>query len=414
MKGKNVIALVIAAAVLVAAAVFSSRNDRTRPARPVSDKLLPDFSVNSVEKLVVNSGANTAAVAKVGGTWVMPAKQNYPARFDKVREVLLAMSELKKGQPVRVSDERKKSLKICTPAPDGSGGTLVTMYGANGRPVAELILGEMRERRSGDDTGMGGYPDGRFVSTDGGSTVVLVANTLNDISDSESAWIDADLLNVSGSDIREIRVSGDGREDVILSRSDPSDRIALASVPEGREQNDSNVYSVESAISYLRMNDVADREISDEAAGFDKAVTYRAETFKGEVYTVKIGGSPEGSDERYVRLMAEMLPVPDGQSDPTNDAQRVEFEKNEKERKELAGKISDLNARFSGWTYKIASYNAGSMTKTLEELTKETRADEPSASNGEVKEDAQGGEDIAVTAGEPAPEDDAAAGENAE
>jgi hypothetical protein len=371
MKAKNLVILFVTAGALVALAMLTSRDRAAQSRRSLGGKLFPNLDINAVEKIVINGGSQTSQVARTEAGWVVPARFSHPARFEKVREVLLSLSELKTGPAVRVSEEQKKTMNISPPQAGGGGGKLVSLLGRDGKPVAAMIMGIVHESRppDGDPSGRG-YPDGRYVSPDGGQTVYLVPAVLNDMP--------ADLLSLSGQDIRDIRITRDGGAPVHLQRSTPSEKMAIADIPDGKELDLSKMYAVESALSFLRCNDVADPALDDSSLGMTTATVFRAETFKGEVYTVRVGGTPTGAEERYARVGVELLPredAPAGTNDVADAAAR------DRERKELEDKVSSLRKRLAGWTYMIPSYSADSMCKSPGDLLKDKEA--PAAAAGD-------------------------------
>lgn len=380
MKGNKLVGLVVAAAVLVGLAIVTSKGKKSTPS-VVGKEALPDLDVNAVARIVVNSGDSTATVAKVEGSWVLPGKFGYPADFEKVRDALLKLRDVKIGHLTRLNEAQKTDLKITTPQADGEGGTELLLAGKDGESIAKLVLGGMHENKPDEQSGptrFGGYPDGRFLSPDGGKNVYLVSETLNEIEEDDKGWLDTELVSISSSDIRAVEITGEGRKPVKLTKPEGESKFELADVPEGKVLDTSKTYSIESALSYLRFSDVADPALADDVLGMDKPVVYRAETKKGEVYTARLGKSPESDSDKYLRLEVALEPAADQTEEPAEDATEEEKKKAEEGRKkkkeergELEEKIASLSKKLSGWTYLIASYTAESMTKTIEDLTKD-------------------------------------------
>jgi len=174
------------------------------------------------------------------------------------------------------------------------------------------------------------------------------------------------------------------------------------------EADTSKLYGVESALSYLRFNDVSDPAKDDAALGMTNAVTFRAETFNGELYTVTLGGKPEGSDERYVRIEAAVLPAgPAPGAGDTNAAAMKEADERARARKEADSRVAAVRRKVAGWTFTIPSYSAEAMTHTLAGLTKEI--EKPAEAGDDDDESAGGGEATAGADGSVTGE--AAAGE---
>ncbi len=395
MKPKNLIILVVVAAVLAGLAVLTKRDKGSSTPDILGNTILPDLPVNDVAKVVVQTEGATATVERVKGTWVATSKHGYPADFGKVRDGLMKLSELKIGQVARLNSEQCDALKLHPPGEE-NGGTLLSLYDASGKELASLLLGETHERKPQGGAGpmgpMGGYPDGRFVSTDNGKTVYLVDETLSDLSSTTKDWLETDLLNVSGSDVMEVSITGPERPPVKLKRPEKGKTMELEGLAENEELKTSKMYSIESAISYLRLADLADPALSDEQLGLDKPVVFQAATVKDEIYSVSIGGSPESSSDRYVRIACAMKPSEpepekavetEGQTDEEKKAAeekaKEEAEKKAKERKETEDKVKELNDKLARWTFVIESYKAESMlTKRadLVEEKEEEKADE--------------------------------------
>lgn len=399
MKGKNLFVLIIVAAVLVGLAIGTSR----KPSRPGADlmgkKLLPELPVNDVEKIVVTGPSVSAEVAKTEAGWVLPSRYGYPANFAKIRTALLKLADMKIGQVQTVTDAQKKSLKMSPPsATNAQSGTAVALLGKGGKSIASLLLGA-EHTRSAPGQQFGGYPDGQFVSTDNGKSVYLVAQPLDDFSLSARDWMDTDLVNVQGADIETIQISGPKAPALAFGRKPDGTGMALGALAPNEEMDATKVSSVESALSYLRFEDVADPTLKDEQMGMDSPTVYRAETKKGEIYTVKIGGSPTNDTRRFIRVEVALKaappppPVPAVTNAPavgsstnaagTNATAQADAKAAE-ERKKQEEAVKAQNAKFGKWTYLIDSYKAESLAAKRESLVKIKEEKKPEAATNDV------------------------------
>jgi len=232
----------------------------------------------------------------------------------------------------------------------------------------------MRSTPSGRG-GPDGYPDGRYVSADGGKTGYLVSEDLSDLAGDQKDWLDAEITSVAAADMAEITLTAPDGAALTLRRENGS--LALDTLAEDEELDNSKLYAVESALNYLRLEDIADPSLDDAQLGFDKPSLFTVKTPKGEIYSVSIGGSPEGADTRYIRVAVVLAPAQGTTNDPVDPAAGAE-ENAKKERAELEAATMDLNARLSPWTYVISSYKADAMTRTRADLVKKT--EEPEAS----------------------------------
>lgn len=381
MKGKTLLILVVAALVLGGLAVLTSRREAAATSSAMGKPVLPGLPVNDVRNIVVTDGAETATVTRVNDTWVSADKHNYPADFEKVRDALIKLSELKVGQVMKVDSDQRERLKMIAPSSAveaDTTGTLVELRDESNLLVGSLLLGDTRMRKStGEPMSYGGGADGQYVSPDQGRTVYLVAEALDNLSASPKQWLNTELTSVTASDVTTVTIQHPGEEPIRLVRPDSGGDLEVQGLSKKEESDASKMYGVSSALSYLRLDDVADPALTDEALGLDKPIVYTAVTQKGEIYTVALGASTEGDSGRYARLSVALSPeepeadagetAPDAEADSEAEAMKKAAE----ERRLLEEQTADLNARLAPWTYVIASYKADAMTHTRDALVKE-------------------------------------------
>ncbi|MCX7591427.1 MAG: DUF4340 domain-containing protein [Kiritimatiellae bacterium] len=389
MKGKNLLALVILAVIVIAVAVLTSRQPGSPTAKAVGTHILPSLDVNKVANIVVRSHQETATVARAEDVWVCPAKFGYPADFEKVKRVLLKLADLKVADTTQLDDAQRKQLKMYPPGTEGipseNTGTMVELKDRDGTPLAVLLLGEEHRRRpSGERVSpYDSYPDGRFVSADQGKTVYVVSDVLDDLSPRIGSWLDTELLNVASADIKEITLTSTNGHVVKLARMKEGGSLEVTDLAEDEETDSSKLYSVQSALSYLRFDDVADPSLTDEQLGMGKPAFYEAVTKDGERYRVTVGGKPEGKDERYIRIAVTLDPAPEQpakseekkeETASQGEEKKKEDEGKEKEkqeaRKKLEEKVASLNKKVGKWTYTVSAYKAESFTRGRSDLVK--------------------------------------------
>jgi len=393
MKAKHLLILfVLAAGMAVLAYVTSRRPEAVTPDR-VGRRVFPELPVNEIRRLCVTSPGSTATVARVGDRWVCFERFNYPADFVKVKEALLALADLKVGQVVRIEPERRDELGLLPPpGPAGDGadarGTRVEVFAEDGHVVASLLLGKEHVRQpDGAPAGFRGSPDGRYVSTGPGGDVYRISDALQVFSDRPTDWIDAELLNVPGADVRRITITGPDREPVNLIRGEDGS-LRLAGLAGDEEADSSKLYGVESALSYLRFTDVVDPATTDEELGMAQPTVFQATTTQDVQYTVWIGGSPEASDDRSIRIgvaLAAAAP-PAGATDAEQPGAAEEGETGEDKGVDPE-EILRLNDQLSKWTYAIPSYKAEALTRSRADLLKKKAEEEET--DGETEETAE-------------------------
>ncbi len=342
MKISKLSLLVVAAAALVGLALWSSKSNAPRKPEQVGRPILPGLDVNAIARIEINQADKTVALANDNDRWVVQSLFNYPADFSKIRGSLLTLRELKIGVV-----ERGASL--------GTSPTLVDLQDKSGRSLASLRLGDIRHNTNNEY----GYstPDGRAVSGCGsdGDTVFLVKESLNTLVPDPKSWIETEITSLQSSEIDTIALSGP-EGDFILDRS--SGKLALTDLTDGEAFDSAKSYGTESALSYLRFNDLADPTLDDETTGISTGHTYTVTTKDGTIYTASIGNPAANNSDRYFRLAVSAVPV------STNAAIRAEVTK----------KALDLNAKVSPWLYLISSYTADNMSRTRDQFVKPAEA----------------------------------------
>jgi lipopolysaccharide export system protein LptC len=391
MKGKNLLVLVVLAVVLVGIAVLK-KNREDRLPDVMGKNLLPALQMNDLEKIVVNSQGATVTLAKSDETWVLPEKHNYPANFEKIKSLLLKLADIKIGQVVQIDDKQKAELKMQPPsastnAAPASSGTVVQFLGKGGAAQGSLLLGEARHRTQpgAPMRYSGGYPDGQYVSNDGGKSVYLIAQTLEDISTDVKAWLDVELLNVPAPDIKEIALVSTNGESLKLSKGKDATKLEVEGLGAKEETDSGKLSTVESALNYLRLDDVADPALDAKQLGMEKPATYKATTSKGEIYTVKIGAVAPGSNNRYVKIEVALAET-NAPAAPAKEEVKAEDKDKaaaaaptEKpvDRQEVEKNVKALNEKFGKWTYVVASYKTDAMLSGRKDIVK--KKEEPKA-----------------------------------
>ena len=333
MTNKNLAILAAAAAVLGGAAYFCNSGRKIKSSNLNGKPVLPAFDVSEVAKVDVG-GKVTLAATDSG--WVIDSLYGYPADVTKIRENLLKLKDLTVGQTAR-------GQKI-------ESGTKVDLKNAKGAVLASVTLGEQhmsKPRGQAAQFGGGGYPDGRYVKF--GDGVVLVKDSLDAFDGDPKKWCESRICSVPSADVKAVSYTKDGKT-VKLTRKDST--WSLEGLGAKEELDTSKTYSLDSALSYLDFNNVADPKKPEAEFGFATGSVYAVSLKNGQSYTAKIGNA-SGAD-RYFKVSAAFAPV------GTNATENATLEK----------AVRDFNAKVGKWTYLISSYSADSMSKSRKDLVK--------------------------------------------
>ncbi len=369
MKAKQLILLVIAGVVLGGIAWWTSRDDSGESSL-VGTKLLAGVDLNSIDEIIVSAGSDTCRMVRDEKGWVVPSRYGYAANFSKIRNLLIKLDGLEIGQIAEVREDQKSELGVTAAA-----GTNIKLY-AGGNELAALLLGDQRERQSTSPgpRSFGGFPDGRYISADGGTTVCLVGDPIREVTTQIEEWLNTELLNVSGGDVARVRVApaeGDAYEIV----RDDDDKLTMAGLAEGEEYDTSKTYTIEGALSHLNLKDVADPKLTDADLGFDKASTFQAWTKDGKQFDVTVSAPIGGTDDRYARIAVQYVEPETADDEAEEEDSEAAAEKPDTAQAAKA-EIKELSARLGAWTFRLQGYKAGSFCKPRAEMLKEPEPEE--------------------------------------
>lgn len=391
MKAQTLIILVIAAILLGGTAILTQRSE-DQPSALIGRRVLGALPLNDIAmvEIITPDGATHLAVSN--GVWVSQQDFGYPADFARIKSAVLKLAELRIGQVVNADASDKAAMKLVSPINSPDGGTLVKLKNETGQPLASLLVGDTRKRSGATPGRMGGYPDGQYVSPDGGDTVCLITETLHEFG-RNSAWLDQQLVNVPGNDVATVRIAGPARDTLELNVEENGAALTLDGLDEDEEMDTTVANSIKSALSPLRFESVADPALDDATLGLDTPATFTVTTTKGAIYTVLLGRTVADAGNRYARIRVALAPAAESEATANEDAVQTEAAqqaaaeaatRRAEERVNLEQQTAELNDKLAPWTYVIASYKADAVTSTRDTLVK---AVEAASADAQLNED---------------------------
>ena len=175
---------------------------------------------------------------------------------------------------------------------------------ASGKEVAALKLGDKHSKKATGQAAMyggGSYPDGRYVAFEG--ETVLVKDTLEAFDGDVKQWCNTRIASIPSADVTAVSYRH-GNELVELEKGTNSTWV-LKGLTAKEELDSSKTYSLDSALSYLDFNSVADPKLTEAELGFSTGYVYTV-TYKDGSNTVKrvatVGNTVKGGSDRYFKM----------------------------------------------------------------------------------------------------------------
>lgn len=180
--------------------------------------------------------------------WAIESKAGFPAKLDRVREVLAGLSELVLSEPRTANPELLERLGLEDPARPGAKSLLLTVRDAQGSVLAELVVGRRRVRVQGN------VPEAVYVRRPAETQAWLAEGNLRVDAD-PLLWAERDLVDVKRA--RVARIEGGAGEDAFaLARGSASDPWALRDAPEGPPLDPEKADDLARALEWFAFNDV--------------------------------------------------------------------------------------------------------------------------------------------------------------
>lgn len=177
-------------------------------------------------RIEITKPDSTLVVQREGDRWVLPQKGGYPVRPERVRELLVGLTELKLIEPRTADPAQHARLGLDDPATAGSSALLLRVLDGAGAPIAALIAGRRRVRTQGN------LPESVYVRRPGEAQTWLAEGRLPVDADPQ-LWLDRDIANLPSARIRRLVARRDGAEPVELERpeGEPEAPFAVVAPP---------------------------------------------------------------------------------------------------------------------------------------------------------------------------------------
>lgn len=362
MRARNIVVLAAVTVVLIVAAVLAARWRAPDELAP-RELLYPDLRarVNEVAEIRIEGKGRAVTLLRDGERWGIREADNYPALFEKVKQVAVGLAELRLIEPKTSNPEFYVRLGVEDPSAAGANSMLLTLRDANGGELAQLIVGRNRMSRAA-----GGAP-GLYVRRPGAAQALLVEGRI-DATSNPFDWFDRDLFDIRDERIRLIEITQPDGERLRLERGERGAPLALLDPPAGKE--------VQSEILLGRMGTLLEGMFADgvrsAAATQLPAEATRATvlTFDGlavEVRTARFDGAGLAEFSfRFDALAAgETAPAAAAEAEPATDAAA---------QPDVAAEAAALNARLGGWLFEIPDYRFELLTRRVADLVQEPGA----------------------------------------
>lgn len=289
----------------------------------------PDLApkLANARKIELTRHNQATTLERDGDNWRIEQSGGYPARVERIRELLTGLTELRLVEERTSDPARQAEIGVDDPSREGSTAAKLRVLDGQGGVIAELILGRRRVRTQGN------VPESIYVRRPSEQKSWLAEGRV--IADADpQLWINRDMASLAPARLRRVDIARTGENPLSLAREGEVDAPLEVVVP--------------------AEHPVTDRAALDEVGRSFDMLTFievkRAADAPGEAlgetkfhYTdgLTITAWPQRDGQvLWVKLRAE------GDSD----------------------EAKALQARFDGWAYQLGIWKEKALIPTLADL----------------------------------------------
>ncbi|HEY8610618.1 MAG TPA: DUF4340 domain-containing protein [Roseomonas sp.] len=329
MNRRHLFALGAAAAIVAGAAILLVPGEDAPPPPSESPLAFPALAgrLQAAQRIEIRQGPQSLTVQRgPGDVWTLPQKGNYPARGERVRELLVGLTELRLAERRTADPESLSRLGLDDPGPNSTAVLLRVLDGA-GTPLAEMIVGRRRTRTQG------GVPESAYVRRPGENQSYLAEGRIPVDADPQ-LWIEREIANLPEERVRRVIAVRDGRTVELLRDEGPDGRLRIVLPGDAPPADEVSLDEVGRALEGLTLLDV------------------RPEA--------QAPGQPAG-EGRFILtdnlIVTARMRQDDGAVWMTIDATGDE-------------EAARLNARWRGWAYQVGTWKLPAFAPSIETLRK--------------------------------------------
>ncbi|MHC4551874.1 MAG: DUF4340 domain-containing protein [Planctomycetota bacterium] len=347
MSDKKLTILGIIAVAMAGLAILQSRiSQQSGQADFGSSPLVAGLNIEAVASIEVTSqgGSQKTTLKQQNGKFVVADNDNYPADVSKINALINDCLDIRVTDKVTSNAANHADLKVTEEAAE----YVIAFNDTEGKPIVSAILSPVDLESN--------VAHGRLAS----SHDVYAVQAPPQFSTGSIDFVNCQLVSISQPDINSVAVKTPAGSYVLKSAADNSD-VRLENMPEGKQFKGTDYTSVFGALSSVMFEDVQGTASASDLT-FDYSYTCKLKDLK--VYKLKLA---KKDDAVYAKVSATYLdatPV-----EKTVGQVESDEELKKKEAKLLAiDEVKNFTAKHKGWIYKIPSYKADNLTKTLADL----------------------------------------------
>jgi len=270
------------------------------------------------------------------GRWVAADKFDYPADAAKIRELVAGLADLRLVEPKTRLPERYARLEVEDVDAPGAKSRRVRIEDAEGRPLAEAIIGKRRFRYTG------GAPNGVYLRRPGEARAWLASGRAK-VEPLLLDWLDKTVVNIARETVARVEIEPREGPAYVAARDSGEGSFRILGREDAKLNPDTDD-RLAGVLAYIDFDDVKpEGEITWPE---DKTTTARVTTFDGVAITLRLARI---DDADWATVSASAVA----------DAAKPDAARKRAEA---------IAARTKGWAYRLSEGVAARLTRPVAQL----------------------------------------------
>ena len=208
--------------------------------------LLENF--NQVSQIKIRNNKKEITLQKIGQQWMISENDNFLAKTELIRRLLLQIAHLKKIEKKSTSKAGHRVLGVNDLEEEGIPRRQITFSTSSNITLANLIIG----KKIADTTSK------RYFARKNDEAQSWVIEGAVDFSAQPIAWVDSKIINIEPEMIKSVVIETEGESTVTVTKTDRSKTLfTLQDIPEGGKPKSATlISSFGSVLNDLRFDDV--------------------------------------------------------------------------------------------------------------------------------------------------------------
>ena len=351
MKFKHLLLLIVCSLVLFYFA--TNYSGKRAPSTTIEKTLLfPDLSnqINQVKIVEIKGYEQHVILSHLNNEWVIQSSDNFPAKTEQVKSLIIGLSELKIDSEKTKNPELYARLAVEGPYDRVTKSKLVSLLDESGEVLVTLIIGKKRENNQAIPA--------LYVRKPDMEQALLVQGNI-DVSSREQDWFENEIINLESAEVRKVSVTHPNQSTYTLLREQEGQvNFTLDKIPEGKKpQSEIILNRMGRLLEDVRAESVRSIDTVDLS---DNAVIATVESFRGLVVNIRL---KEISSKYYANFQFEYIP-------PENSNTQENQENIPQDALTPEQEIQLLNSKVSPWVFEIPKFKYDDMTTGFDKLVR--------------------------------------------